>query len=118
VLQGAGDVRPPFFVLGIKRLFVYGREREEEAIVDVARASDQIDALIERRAGEGGRANAEEVLWKASVRKHHAKLGRQRRTECFAHYSCLSASLRRSAEEYDRRAEALPEEPCGGEGYR
>ena len=38
--------------------------------MDVARASDQIDALIEKRARQTGEANAEEEAWKTSVRKH------------------------------------------------
>ena len=73
-------------------------------------ASDQLDALIEKRTAERDGANAEEELWKASARKHNAKLRRQHRAEWFAFYSRLADSLRASAERYDRRAEALLED--------
>jgi hypothetical protein len=75
--------------------------------VDVARASDQIDALIDKRAVARAGANFEEMAWKASVRRHHQKLQRARRAEWFEFYYRLASSLRRSAEEFDRRAEQL-----------
>ena len=80
--------------------------------MDVDQASASIDALIDRRAR--AEANFEEMAWKASVRKHNAKLGRERRAEGFRYWSALASSLRLSAAEYDRKAEALLEEP--GEG--
>ena len=79
--------------------------------MDVAKASDQIDALIDKRAAARAGANAEETAWKASVRKHNAKLRRERRAEWFCYWSALADSLRASAEEYERRAERLLEEP-------
>jgi hypothetical protein len=78
--------------------------------VDVARASDQIDALIEKRSRQWSEANAEEMAWKASVRKHNAKLRRQRKAEWFCYWSALADSLRASAEVYEARASALLEE--------
>ena len=78
--------------------------------MDVAKASDQIDALIDKRAAARAGANLEEESWKASVRRHNAKLRRQHRAEWFAYYSNLSYSLRRSADEFAARAEALLEE--------
>ena len=78
--------------------------------VDVERAEAQLNALVERRAEAAGRANAEEELWKASVRKHNARLRRQHRAEWFAYFSTLASSLRASADEFDRRAEQLLEE--------
>ncbi len=78
--------------------------------MDVARASDQIDALIDKRAAARTGATFEEMLWKESVRKHHAKIRRQHRAEWHAFYSRLAASLRASAERYERQAEALCEE--------
>ena len=84
--------------------------------MDVARASDHIDALIERRARERGQANAEEMAWKASVREHLEQLRRERRAEWFCYWSALASPLRLSAEEFERRAEALPEEPAGEGG--
>jgi hypothetical protein len=86
--------------------------------VDLARASDQIDQLIDKRAEAAGRANAEEELWKASVRQHNARLRLQRQGEWYCYFSALADSLRRSAEEYERRAEQLLKEPDRGEGRR
>ena len=83
--------------------------------MDLARASGH-DALIEKRAGERNEANAAEMLWKESVRRHNAKLRRERMAEWFEFYSRLAYSLRASAEEYERRAEVLLEEPGRGEG--
>ena len=77
--------------------------------MDVGQASDQLDALIDKRAAERGAANLEEMAWKASVRKHHAKLRRQRRSEWFCYWSALADSLRASADHYERRALALLE---------
>ena len=76
----------------------------------LARASDQLDALIERRAGERSEANAAEMAWKESVRKHHAKLRRQRRGEWFCYWSALADSLRKSADEFEAKAQALLED--------
>ncbi len=42
--------------------------------MDVVRASDQIDALIERRATQRDKANAEADLWAVSERRHRARL--------------------------------------------
>ena len=42
--------------------------------MDLARASDQIDQLIEKRAAGREEATAAEMAWKASVRRHHEKL--------------------------------------------
>ena len=75
--------------------------------MDVARASDQIDALVERRSRQRSEANFEEAAWKASVRKHNAKLRRERRAEWLCYFSALADSLRASADEFDRRAEKL-----------
>ena len=68
--------------------------------MDVARAGDQIDALIAKRAGQGSAANAEEELWKASARKHNEKLRRRHRAEWFCYFSRLADSLRASAEHW------------------
>ena len=78
--------------------------------MDLARASDELDRLIEKRAGERDAANFEEVAWKASVRRHHAKLRQQHRAEWFCYWSALADSLKASAEVYEAKAEALLEE--------
>ncbi len=81
--------------------------------VNVARASDQIDALIDKPGGQE-RANEVEEFWKASVRKHNARVRREHRALWFAYYSNLAASLKTSADWYEARAAALLEEPEGG----
>jgi hypothetical protein len=83
--------------------------------VDVARASDQIDALIDRRAAGRDEANAAEMMWKASVRRHHEKLRRERRAEWFCYWSALADSLRKSADDFERRATELLEDSEGAE---
>ena len=89
--------------------FTAAGEREEEAI-DVEQASASIGALIENRSRQRPEANDAEMLWKESVRKHNAKLRRERMAEWFEFYSRLAYSLRASADEFDARAEALLEE--------
>ena len=78
--------------------------------VDVAKASDQLDALLDERVAGREEATAAEMAWKASVRRYNAKLGRENRAAWYAFYSRLVASLKASAERYERRAEALCEE--------
>ena len=78
--------------------------------MDLARASDELDRLIEKRAGERDAANFEEVAWKASVRRHHAKLRQQHRAEWFCYWSALADSLRKSADEFEAKAQALLED--------
>ncbi len=76
--------------------------------MDVARASDQIDALIEKRVNT--EASFEEMAWKESTRKHNAKLRRRHRAEWFAYFSNLADSLRRGADEFEEKAAALLED--------
>jgi hypothetical protein len=110
---GAKASAAPFFALGIKQLFALHERRLD---VDLGAASDQIDALIEKRSRQRSEANAVEELWRASVRRHNARVRRQHRAEWFTYFSNLAAALRASAEEFDRKAEALLEETDRGEG--
>ncbi len=84
--------------------------------MDLARASDRIDALIDKRALQHEEANLEEMAWKASVRRHNAKLRRQqRRGEWYCYFAALADSLRASADHYERRAlELLENDPPEG----
>jgi len=81
--------------------------------VDLGKAETDLNSLIERRARERDAANAEEMAWKASVRRHHEKLRRQRRGEWYCYFAALADSLRRSAEHYERRALELLEDGNG-----
>ncbi len=78
--------------------------------MDLARAEADLNDLIERRAAGRDEANAQEMAWKSSVRRHREKLRRQHRAEWFCYFSALSDSLRASADHYDRKAEGLLEE--------
>ena len=78
--------------------------------MDLARASDQLDALIDKRAAARTGATFEEESWKASVRRHNAKIRRQHHAAWFVYFSTLADSLRASADEFDRKAEALTRE--------
>ncbi len=73
--------------------------------MDVSTASDQIDALIERRSRERKDANAIADMWKASVERHHAR--EAGRWEWIRFYARLADSHARMSKEYEARAEAL-----------
>ncbi len=77
--------------------------------MNVERASDQLDALIERRSRERSKANELAELWRASERRHQEKLRRQHRAEWFCYFSALADSLRQSAAEFERKAAKLIE---------
>ena len=77
-------------------------------------ATDQIDALIGKRARMQEQSRAEEMAWKESVRLHHARLSEGRRAawrEFHEHMQRLHEAL---AEEHRARAEGLHR----GEGGR
>ncbi len=78
--------------------------------MDVARASDQIDALIDKRAAARTGANFEEMAWKESVRRHNAKLRRQHRAEWHAYFSRLADAHARISERLEARALELLED--------
>ena len=78
--------------------------------MDLARAGDQIDALIDRRAAGRVEAADAEMMWKESVRRHNARIRRENRALWFTYYSNLAASLKTSADWYEARAADLLEE--------
>ncbi|PLS84589.1 MAG: hypothetical protein CYG60_17130 [Actinobacteria bacterium] len=71
--------------------------------MDVARASDQIDALIVRRATQTAAENEREELWRASVRRHHDKLRTERLRDRLAYHSAMIESHSKNFEELLRR---------------
>ncbi len=75
--------------------------------MDVERASDQLDALIARRSREREKANELAAMWEASARRHQEKVRRANAALWYSHFSALADSLRRSAEEFERRAQEL-----------
>ncbi len=68
--------------------------------------------MPEERAGQE-RANDLEEFWRRSEARHREKLRRENRAAWYVHLCGLADSLRRSAAEFDRRAEALLEEDSG-----
>jgi hypothetical protein len=83
--------------------------------VDLARAKTDLNNLIDKRARGRVEANAAEMAWKESVRRHNAKLWRERRAEWFCYWSALADSLRKSADDFERRATELLEDSEGAE---
>jgi hypothetical protein len=63
--------------------------------------------LIDKRAAGRDASDAFEMAWKASVRKHNARLRLQRMAEWHEFYSRLAYSHARLAERFEARAEAL-----------
>ncbi len=71
--------------------------------MDLARASDQIDALIERRATQNEKVNAEEMMWKESVRKYRARLDRERLLDRLGWHRAMLEAHTKSFEDLMRR---------------
>ena len=78
--------------------------------MDVAKASDQIDALIDKRAGERNAANELQAMYEAGVGRHREKLRRRHRAEWFAYFSRLADAHARISEHFEEKARALLED--------
>ena len=76
-------------------------------------ATAQIDAFIERRSQKSGADRAEEMAWKASVRRYNRKLERTRAAEWYAYHADQAERLRRTMEPliafHEARAQKLLE---------
>ena len=72
--------------------------------------ADDIDRLIEKRAKGAKKENAEEMMWKASVRRYHEAARRKNQAAWYAHFCRMAENHARIAQDYERRAEALCEE--------
>lgn len=82
--------------------------------MDVARASDSIDALIERRVREKSSANGLQEMYEESARRHREKLREQHRWEWVRFFDHMAASHAKMSEDYEARAARLLEEVPGG----
>ncbi len=71
--------------------------------MDVVRASDQIDALIERRAAQRGKANAEADLWAMSERRHRAQLREAALRQRLAYHEAMLRAHSENFEELMKR---------------
>jgi len=83
--------------------------------LDVAateRAEAELNRLVERQAQRSGAdgANALQLMWAASERKHREKQREENRTAWHGYYSHLAHSCRTRAAEYEAKAEQLLEE--------
>jgi 16S rRNA A1518/A1519 N6-dimethyltransferase RsmA/KsgA/DIM1 with predicted DNA glycosylase/AP lyase activity len=88
------------------------RQLVKRISVDIAPGElveQSLDAMIERRSRHNPEREREE-MYMESVRKYHTRNRKQIRAEWYAYFRRIAESLRRRAEEYDRRAEALMEE--------
>ena len=81
--------------------------------MDVVSAEAQLNTLVEKRAGARSSADEAADAWKASEIRHDAKLRERNRQAWQDYFLRLAASLRASADLYDRRAEALRERGGG-----
>jgi len=81
--------------------------------VDVARSEAverDLDAVIERRDRQRRQTEGEraiEEVWRASERRHAARLREQNRWEWVRYFDRLARSLRERAAHYERRADEL-----------
>lgn len=82
--------------------------------MDIMRASDSIDALIEHRATQRKNANALEEMYAESTRRHRERIRRQNRAAWAEFEMCLAENHRQLSEEHEARARALLEESPGG----
>lgn len=81
--------------------------------MDVIRASDSIDALIERRAREKSNANELEEMYAESVRRDQERRRREHAAQWYAYEMNLAENHRQLSEEHEARALALLEEGRG-----
>ncbi len=49
-----------------------------DEVASIEKVEAELNGFIERRAKGNAAENAREMMWKASVRRHHAKLDRER----------------------------------------
>jgi hypothetical protein len=69
----------------------------------------ELDRLVEKRARIGD-AEAAQMLWNGSLRRHHEAIRRRNRAAWYAHFRDMEESHARISQDYARRAEALCEE--------
>ncbi len=90
-----------------RRAWRMGPGRSDEGrVLDVARIEKveaELSAFIDRRATQRDEANAEEMMWKASVRKHHDKLRTEHLRERLGYHQAMLEAHTRNFEELLRR---------------
>lgn len=74
-----------------------------DEVASIEAAEHQINAFIERRAGQNDKANLEEMMWKESTRKHNAKLRTERLMDRLGWHRAMIEAHTRTFEELLRR---------------
>ena len=70
----------------------------------------ELDRLIEKRAKGAKKAAAEEMMWKASVRRYHEAARRKNQAAWYAHFCRMADNHAALAADYAERAERLCQE--------
>ncbi|MDP9458196.1 MAG: hypothetical protein M3Q60_21020 [Actinomycetota bacterium] len=74
-----------------------------DEVAQAEKVEAELSAFIDRRAKHNDKANAEEMVWKASVRKHHDKLRTERLLDRLAWHRAMLEAHTRNFEELMRR---------------
>lgn len=72
-------------------------------VTNIEKVEADLNAFIERRAQGSAKAQAEEMSWKQSVRKYHARLDKERLREQHAYHSAMIAAHTQNFERLLRR---------------
>ncbi len=78
--------------------------------MDLLRASDSIDALIERRVREKSNANELQEMYAESTRRDRERRRRENAAQWYEYEMLLAENHRQLSEEHEARALALLEE--------
>ena len=84
-----------------------------EQVLDVERGEmveAELDRMIEKRARKEPNLDAQEELWKSSVRTYHSRQRKEIAAAWFAHFCRMAENHRTIAQDYELRAERLCEE--------
>ncbi len=79
-------------------------------VAHIENVEAELNAFVERRAKAASKAEAEEMMWKASVRRHNEKIRRKNRAAWFSYFCGQAQAHAAIAADYERRAEELCEE--------
>ncbi len=74
-----------------------------DEVTSIEKVEAELSAFIDSRAKHNDKANAEEMVWKASVRKHHDKLRTERLLDRLTWHRAMLEAHTRNFEELMRR---------------
>ncbi len=105
--HGCSDRGRAFHLPYLSTLPTNKMEKARNTLIDEVASIEKVEAelngFIERRAKGNAAENAREMMWKASVRKHHAKLDRERLLDRLAYHEEQLVRHTRTFEELLRR---------------